>query len=80
MLIAPGAPTANDRRARHQNQMLFTLVFGLGAALAGLAGLMQHRSSRADRQGENILISPRLIVIAASARSAARSWPRSSSA
>ena len=59
-------------------KLLFTLVFGLGAALAGLAGLMQAPILTVQiGMGENILIL-RLRHHRdrrASARSAARSWP-----
>jgi len=63
MLIRAGAPTANDRRARINIKLLFTLVFGLGAALAGLAGLISTILTVQIGMGENILILAFVIIV-----------------
>src|SRR4029077_16152027 len=45
-------------------QLLYTLVFGVGAALAGLAGLIQAPILTAQiGMGENILIVARVVII-----------------
>src|SRR5262249_54250432 len=52
MLIRAGASNREMTGALGVNiNLLYTLVFGLGAALAGLAGLMQADPDRADRHG-----------------------------
>ena len=52
MLIRAGASNREMVGALGINiKLLYTLVFGLGAALAGFAGMMQAPLLRADRHG-----------------------------
>ncbi len=76
MLIRAGASNREMISALGINiKLLYTFVFGVGAALAGLAGLMQAAILTAQiGMGENILILAFVVVIiGASARSAAPS-------
>jgi branched-chain amino acid transport system permease protein len=65
MLIRAGASNPRNDRALGINiKLLFTLVFGLGAALAGLAGLMQAPILTVQiGMGENILILAFVIIV-----------------
>jgi branched-chain amino acid transport system permease protein len=65
MLIRAGASNRDMAGALGVNiKLLFTLVFGLGAALAGLAGLMQAPILTVQiGMGENILILAFVIII-----------------
>jgi branched-chain amino acid transport system permease protein len=65
MLIRAGASNREMTGALGVNiNMLFTLVFGLGAALAGLAGLMQAPILTVQiGMGENILILAFVVII-----------------
>jgi len=65
MLIRAGASNREMVGALGVNiQLLYTLVFGLGAALAGLAGLMQAPIlTVAIGMGENILILAFVVII-----------------
>ena len=65
MLIRAGASNREMAGALGVNiKLLFTLVFGLGAALAGLAGLMQAPILTVQiGMGENILILALVIII-----------------
>src|SRR5499433_167537 len=65
MLIRAGASNREMVGALGVNiKLLFTLVFGLGAALAGLAGLMQAPLSFVQiGMGENILILAFVVII-----------------
>jgi branched-chain amino acid transport system permease protein len=65
MLIRAGASNREMVGALGVNiKLLFTLVFGLGAALAGLAGLMQAPMLTAQiGMGENILILAFVITV-----------------
>jgi branched-chain amino acid transport system permease protein len=65
MLIRAGASNREMVSALGVNiQLLFTLVFGLGAALAGFAGLMQAPILTVQiGMGENILILAFVVII-----------------
>ncbi len=65
MLIRAGASNREMVSALGVNiQLLYTLVFGLGAALAGLAGIMQAPILTAQiGMGENILILAFVVII-----------------
>jgi branched-chain amino acid transport system permease protein len=65
MLIRAGASNREMVNALGINiQLLFTLVFGLGAALAGFAGLMQAPILTVQiGMGENILILALVVII-----------------
>jgi branched-chain amino acid transport system permease protein len=65
MLIRAGASNREMVGALGVNiKLLYTLVFGLGAALAGLAGLMQAAILTAQiGMGENILILAFVVII-----------------
>jgi branched-chain amino acid transport system permease protein len=65
MLIRAGATNREMVAALGVNiKLLFTLVFGLGAALAGLAGMMQAAILTAQiGMGENILILAFVVII-----------------
>ncbi|MEJ2434877.1 MAG: branched-chain amino acid ABC transporter permease, partial [Pseudolabrys sp.] len=65
MLIRAGASNREMVGALGVNiKLLFTLVFGLGAALAGLAGLMQAPILTVEvGMGENIIILAFVIVV-----------------
>jgi branched-chain amino acid transport system permease protein len=65
MLIRAGASNREMVSALGINiQLLYTLVFGLGAALAGLAGIMQAPILTAQiGMGENILILAFVVII-----------------
>jgi branched-chain amino acid transport system permease protein len=65
MLIRAGASNREMAGALGVNiKLLFTLVFGLGAALAGLAGLMQAPISTVQiGMGENVLILAFVVII-----------------
>jgi branched-chain amino acid transport system permease protein len=65
MLIRAGASNREMVGALGINiKLLYTLVFGLGAALAGLAGLMQAAILTAQiGMGENILILAFVVII-----------------
>jgi branched-chain amino acid transport system permease protein len=65
MLIRAGASNREMVGALGINiKILYTLVFGLGAALAGLAGLMQAATLTAQiGMGENILILAFVVII-----------------
>jgi branched-chain amino acid transport system permease protein len=65
MLIRAGASNREMVSALGVNvQLLFTLVFGLGAALAGLAGLMQAPILTVQiGMGENILILAFVVIV-----------------
>ena len=65
MLIRAGASNREMVGALGINiKLLYTLVFGLGAALAGLAGLMQAPILTAQiGMGENILILAFVVII-----------------
>ena len=65
MLIRAGASNREMVSALGINiKLLYTLVFGLGAALAGLAGLMQAAILTAQiGMGENILILAFVVII-----------------
>jgi branched-chain amino acid transport system permease protein len=65
MLIRAGASNREMVGALGINiKLLFTLVFGLGAALAGLAGLMQAPILTVQiGMGENILILAFVVII-----------------
>src|SRR5437764_1417463 len=65
MLIRAGASNREMVGALGVNiQLLFTLVFGLGAALAGFAGLMQAPILTVQiGMGENILILAFVVII-----------------
>jgi branched-chain amino acid transport system permease protein len=65
MLIRAGASNREMVGALGINiQLLYTLVFGLGAALAGLAGIMQAPILTAQiGMGENILILAFVVII-----------------
>ncbi|MPZ55515.1 MAG: branched-chain amino acid ABC transporter permease [Rhizobiales bacterium] len=65
MLIRAGASNREMVSALGVNiKLLYTLVFGLGAALAGLAGLMQAAILTAQiGMGENILILAFVVII-----------------
>ncbi len=65
MLIRAGASNREMVGALGVNiQLLFTLVFGLGAALAGLAGIMQAPILTVSiGMGENILILAFVVII-----------------
>src|SRR5258708_14644299 len=65
MLIRAGASNREMIGALGINiKLLFTLVFGLGAALAGLAGLMQAPILTVQiGMGENILILAFVIIV-----------------
>jgi branched-chain amino acid transport system permease protein len=65
MLIRAGASNREMVSALGVNiQLLFTLVFGLGAALAGFAGLMQAPILTVQiGMGENILIPAFVVII-----------------
>jgi branched-chain amino acid transport system permease protein len=65
MLIRAGASNREMVGALGVNiQLLYTLVFGLGAALAGLAGLMQAPILTVQiGMGENILILAFVVII-----------------
>ena len=65
MLIRAGASNREMVAALGINiKLLYTLVFGLGAALAGLAGMMQAAISTAQiGMGENILILAFVVII-----------------
>jgi branched-chain amino acid transport system permease protein len=65
MLIRAGASTREMTGALGVNiNLLYTLVFGLGAALAGLAGLMQAPILTVQiGMGENILILAFVVII-----------------
>ena len=83
MLIRAGASNREMVGALGVNiKLLYTLVFGLGAALAGLAGLRRRRSSQCRSAWARISSSSPSSSpsSAASARSAARWWRRCSSA
>src|SRR6202043_4174169 len=64
MLIRAGASNREMVAALGINiKLLFTLVFGLGAVLAGFAGLMQApRSTVQMARGENILIAAFVVL------------------
>src|SRR5215216_3420310 len=72
MLIRAGASNREMIGALGINiKLLFTLVFGLGAALAGLAGLMQAQILTVQiGMGENILILAFVIIVIGSFRCA----------
>jgi len=65
MLIRAGASNREMVAALGVNiKLLYTLVFGLGAALAGLAGMMQAAIQSAQiGMGENILILAFVVII-----------------
>jgi branched-chain amino acid transport system permease protein len=65
MLIRAGASNREMAAALGVNiELLFTLVFGLGAAFAGLAGLMQAPILTVQiGMGENILILAFVVVV-----------------
>jgi branched-chain amino acid transport system permease protein len=65
MLIRAGASNREMVSALGINiKLLYTLVFGLGAALAGLAGMMQAAILTAQiGMGENILILAFVVII-----------------
>jgi branched-chain amino acid transport system permease protein len=65
MLILAGASNREMAGALGVNiKLLYTLVFGLGAALAGLAGLMQAPISTVQiGMGENVLILAFVVII-----------------
>jgi len=65
MLIRAGASNREMVAALGINiKLLYTLVFGLGAALAGLAGMMQAAIQSAQiGMGENILILAFVVII-----------------
>ena len=65
MLIRAGASNREMAGALGVNiKLLYTLVFGLGAALAGLAGLMQAPILTVQiGMGENILILAFVVII-----------------
>jgi branched-chain amino acid transport system permease protein len=65
MLIRAGASNREMAGALGVNiKLLYTLVFGLGAALAGLAGLMQAPISTVQiGMGENVLILAFVVII-----------------
>ena len=65
MLIRAGASNREMVGALGVNiKLLYTLIFGIGAALAGLAGLMQAPISSAQiGMGENILILAFVVII-----------------
>ena len=65
MLIRAGASNREMVSALGVNiKLLYTLVFGLGAALAGLAGMMQAAILTAQiGMGENILILAFVVII-----------------
>jgi branched-chain amino acid transport system permease protein len=65
MLIRAGASNREMVSALGINiKLLYTLVFGLGAALAGLAGMMQGAIQSAQiGMGENILILAFVVII-----------------
>src|SRR5260370_41009687 len=65
MLIRAGASNREMVGALGVNiQLLFTLVFGLGAALAGLAGIMEAPILTVSiGMGENILILAFVVII-----------------
>jgi branched-chain amino acid transport system permease protein len=65
MLIRAGASNREMVSALGVNiNLLYTLVFGLGAALAGLAGIMQAQIQTAYiGMGENILIIAFVVII-----------------
>jgi branched-chain amino acid transport system permease protein len=65
MLIRAGASNREMVSALGINiNLLYTLVFGLGAALAGLAGIMQAQIQTAYiGMGENILIVAFVVII-----------------
>jgi branched-chain amino acid transport system permease protein len=65
MLIRAGASNREMVGALGINiKLLYTLVFGIGAALAGLAGLMQAPILTAQiGMGENILIVAFVVII-----------------
>jgi branched-chain amino acid transport system permease protein len=65
MLIRAGASNREMVSALGVNiKLLYTLVFGLGAALAGLAGMMQAVIQTAQiGMGENILILAFVVII-----------------
>ena len=65
MLIRAGASNREMVGALGINiKLLYTLVFGIGAALAGLAGLMQAPILTAQiGMGENILILAFVVII-----------------
>ena len=65
MLIRAGASNREMIGALGINiKLLYTLVFGIGAALAGLAGLMQTPILTASiGMGENILILAFVVII-----------------
>ena len=65
MLIRAGASNREMVSALGINiNLLYTLVFGLGAALAGLAGMMQAVIQTAQiGMGENILILAFVVII-----------------
>ncbi|MFZ1104445.1 MAG: branched-chain amino acid ABC transporter permease [Hyphomicrobiaceae bacterium] len=65
MLIRAGASNREMTAALGVNiQLLYTFVFGIGAALAGLAGLMQAAILTAQiGMGENILILAFVVII-----------------
>ncbi len=65
MLIRAGASNREMVGALGVNiKLLYTLVFGLGAALAGLAGLMQAPILTVQiGMGENILILAFVVII-----------------
>jgi branched-chain amino acid transport system permease protein len=65
MLIRAGASNREMVSALGINiKLLYTLVFGLGAALAGLAGMLQGAIQSAQiGMGENILILAFVVII-----------------
>jgi branched-chain amino acid transport system permease protein len=65
MLIRAGASNREMVSALGVNiKLLYTLVFGLGAALAGLAGMMQAAIQTAQiGMGENVLILAFVVII-----------------
>ena len=65
MLIRAGASNREMVGALGVNiKLLYTLVFGLGAALAGLAGLMQAPILTVQiGMGENILILAFVVIV-----------------
>ena len=83
MLIRAGASNREMVGALGINiKLLYTLVFGLGATLAGFAGLMQAPILTVQiGMGENILILAFVVIIIGGiGSSAAHSWLRSWSA